>query len=961
MSRKLIISLLFALFSASVAFAQDFVIRAILVDPSTKEPIPFATASITKAGGKAAFKYVLSDQKGKVSITSIPAGSYVFKAELLGYQTIVKQVEVKASVNLGQLEMKVDNMQLDAAKVSATGNAIIMKKDTIEFTATAFKTTDNDVLEDLLKKLPGVEVAEDGSITVNGQTVKKITIDGKTFFLDDPQLASKNIPAKMVEKLKVIDKKSDQAAFTGIDDGEEETVIDLTVKKGMMKGAFGNVMLGGGHDLMPNTENGGDWRFQGAAFAGQFKDKSQISLVLNANNTNNRGFNDLSGSMMGNMRQGRGMGRGQGGWGGQNGITTSYMGGLNGAWTLLGDRMDLSGNYLFNFTEKDILERSTKTVFEDGGNFYKYKTKGNNNTISNGHRFGIRLEHKFSENTSILFEPRVEFGGGNFAEIDTTFTFRNGDTDEHLTSMARTGNSGNNSNVSTSGFFLLRQRLGIPGRTLTFMGRYSYSENRLGGFNKNGTDYFDGTAPVKVDQRYDNKQISSSLWGRLTYTEPLGRNFYVEANYSYGYNRSSNDKKTFDGVDYSQIVEEYTNNVVNEYVNQSIGANVLYQNDKVRAQLGFSAKPTKTHNTTAKGTLVNPVDTTYTVWNFAPQAMLGWDINKSSSLRMFYFGNSRQPSVSQLVPVLDNSNPLALNFGNPSLRPYFTHDLRGDYRFNNKKQFMSLNVRFGGGIEQDPIVNAIWYGQGGKQYTMPVNGPLAANANFRTFGNFPIAKSKFSISNFTRFNWTKASSYVLSDVDMNYYAPGDVMDYDLFLKDFAAGDKFGKKLNSTDNITLVERLRFNYRSDNLELQLNGRMRLNQSWYTVASSGADPLTFNNQVGATANWTWETTGITIKGEYNFNWYTGYSTPKDSEHIFNAEIQKLLFKKKFTIALKAYDILNQSKNISVTDAANYHLETVNNTLGRYIILSLTYRFGTFDRNKMRGPGMGGPRGRF
>lgn len=245
------------------ATAQTRTITVVLQDSSTGEAVGYATVSLAKQGSTSAFKYALSDDKGKATIEKVPAGSYVFKAELLGYKTFSKEITLKESLNLGVIKMDPDKQVLDAASVSATGNPIVIKKDTIEYNATSFKTTDNDMLEDLLKKLPGVEVGSDGSVTANGQTISKITIDGKTFFLDDPQLASKNIPAKIVDKVKVVQKKSDQAQFTGIDDGQEETVIDLSIQKGMMNGVFGNVMAGAdmiGWRIRPTATEIGDIR-----------------------------------------------------------------------------------------------------------------------------------------------------------------------------------------------------------------------------------------------------------------------------------------------------------------------------------------------------------------------------------------------------------------------------------------------------------------------------------------------------------------------------------------------------------------------------------------------------------------------------------------------------------------------------------------------------------------------------
>ena len=979
MSINRIVCLIGALLIGTVAMAQNR-ISAVLVDDSNGEPVGFATVSLTQEGAQKPAKYVLSDAEGKVEITGVRAGTYHFKAELLGYVNFEKDIKVPDVKDLGEIRMKLDREQLDAASVSAVGNPIIIKKDTIEYNASSFKTTDNDVLEDLLKKLPGVEVSEDGAITVNGQSIKKITIDGKTFFLDDPQLASKNIPAKIINKLKVIQKKSEQAEFTGIDDGEEEQVIDLSIKPGMMKGAFGNVMAGGGHDIKEAAQyaSGKDWkndgwRYQGAAFVGKFTDKTQLSLIANANNTNNRGFNDLSGSMMGGMRGGGGpMGGGRGGNMGDNGITTSWMGGVNGAWTLFDGKMDLGGNYLYNNTSKLVEEESAKTTYLEDHNLL-YNTEGVNDTRTWGHRVGMRLEHKFSDNTSILFEPQLNFGGGNYSQGSSYVTDKQMLSDKSVTNVneGTSSNSGENRNLSTSGFFLLRQRLGIPGRTLTAMARYSFSNNDMDGYNVSEVLSGNKTGAGWSDIQRTNQHVlqnsrSTSAFGRVTYTEPLGNHFYVEANYGYSWSQSNSSKNTYDLYSTTPDTPDpyYSNSVVNKSWRHTIGANALYQTEKIRFQLGMSAIPNRTLNQTVRAGKDQEYDTGY-IWKFSPQGMLWWEMGEDASMRMFYRGSSEQPSVSKLLPVPDNTDPMNISFGNPSLAPYFSHSLRGDYRYSNRRQFSSVNVRFEGGYTQDPIVNAIWYGSNGAQYSMPFNGPDAFNASVNMFANIPISRSNFSLSNMTRVGYNKSSSYVGGDdvtsrIPTYYDASTGDMDYDGFLAAYNRGE-FAFTENTTRTLSATERLRVTYRSDALELSLSGRTRMNKSWYTIAKAQDNTITFNNQVRATANWTWDLAGLTFKSEYNFNWYNGYASNLNytPEHILNAEIQKLLFKNKVTLALKGYDILGQAKNLSVSDNSNYHSEVVNNTLGRYVILSLTWRFGTFDRDKMRPRGMGGPGG--
>ena len=301
MKLKHLLVTILAFLAAVSAFAQTYSVKIRLIEEKTSNPVQFATVSLTHVGSTKAYKYALTDDKGAATITKVNKGAFVIKAEIMGYKNFEQQIVVTdKNVDLGDIKMADDAVALEASKVSAVGNPIMIKKDTIEYNASSFKTSDNDMLEQLLKKLPGIEIGTDGSITANGETIKKITIDGKTFFLDDPQLASKNIPAKIIEKVKVVEKRSDQAMFTGIDDGEEETIIDLKLRPGMAEGWFGNVMAGGGHDIPGGGSDMNDWRYQGAAMIGRFTDKSQLSIILNGNNTNNRGFNDVAGSIQPN-------------------------------------------------------------------------------------------------------------------------------------------------------------------------------------------------------------------------------------------------------------------------------------------------------------------------------------------------------------------------------------------------------------------------------------------------------------------------------------------------------------------------------------------------------------------------------------------------------------------------------------------------------------------------------------
>ena len=974
---------LFLFVSLSASAQNSFKVKLGLVDDKTNAPVGFATASLTPKGEEKASKYVLADSEGSAELAKVRKGTYVLKVEILGYKAYTQELVVDKNLDLGTIRLKEDVEILDAASVSAVGNPIIVKKDTIEYNASSFKTSDNDMLEDLLKKLPGVEVASDGTITANGETIKKITIDGKTFFLDDPQLASKNIPAKLVEKVKVVERKSEQARFTGIDDGNEETIIDLSIMKGMANGWFGNVMAGGGHDVPdkgyynqqhnPLSEG---WRYQTAGILGNFKEDSQISFIVNANNTNNRGFNDLAGGMMrGMMGGGRGMGRGMGGFGGGNGITSSWMGGANAAYDLFDGDMELSGNYLYNGSDSFVEEESRKITYMQDGSHLINDNTGSSLSGSQGHRFGVRLDHEFSDNTSILFEPQFNFGGGSYSQRSDFASSTAVGADTTFTNRGFNDNKGDNRNWSTSGRFLFRQRLGKAGRTFSANIDYSFSNNEMSGFNQSLTQ----TDPMKtgeyvnevVNQRFDQLSKSSSLSGRLVYTEPLTDHLFLEANYQYSWNINKSGKDTYNSgstdIDMSNMMYDYagetydptySSSILNRYINQRAGLTFSWQKDNINAQIGAQVNPTDTHNETNGETYDSKVV------NWSPEARVRYQINENANMMVFYNGRSSQPSTSQLMPVPDNTDPLNISLGNPYLKPYFSHNLRSNFRYTNKQTFMSLNAGITGSLVQNAITNAQWYDEG-TRYSIPVNGPGTGSINGNFMLNAPLGVSGFSIMSMTNARYNQSTSYAGTgslDSEKYYDAANADFNYELFHRDFPDLDKTDAfERNRTQSMNIMQMLRFTYRNDFVELVAGGRTNVSKSWYTMNEVNTD-ATWNNNVSFEMDWTLPF-GMNLISDMNYNWYNGYSTQQKPEFILNAEITQLLFKKTCTLAIRAYDILNQAKNLSVTDNEMYRQEVRNNTLGRYVVVSFTWRFGTFGGNNrsggMRGGPMGGMRG--
>ena len=947
------------LFLGFSLFAQN-TIKGVLVDETTGEPLGFATVSLTRDGQTKPTKYVLSNDKGAFTLESVRNGSYTIAAELMGYVAYKAPVKMESkAIDLSQIKMKLDQEVLEAAEVSAIGNPIVIKKDTVEYNMAAFKPSDTDNLIDVLKKMPGIEVADDGSITANGETIKKITIEGKTFFLNDPSVATQNLPAKVINKLKVIRKKSEQAEFTGIDDGEEETVIDLNVHPGMMQGLMGRATVGVGHDVPAGEGDLNDWRYVGNLFLGRFNQKTQLSLILNGSNTN------------GGRGGGRGMGGGGfgggGGMGGGGGISTNYGGGLNAATEAFDGRMQVGGNYNYDHSSNESLTDRSSTNYLAAGYNQIENSHSQNLSGNNRHGFGLRLEHKFSDNASIIFEPQVNFGNSSSSSNSNNEKWR--DDDGVLTALtrAKASNTSAGKNASTSGYLLYRQRLGIPGRTLTANVRYSMNQNSSEGFNNNTTEFLTEDRTTVLNLRNVSGSNSYQTSARMTYTEPLGNYFYLEANYNFSWNKSKSNKTAYDLLNDGAIDYQNTNGTERVNRRHDIGGNILFQNDKFHMQAGFSAMPnyTYTKSDVYLDGILNPQVYEDNRFNFSPQAMMTWNPNDRWNLRFNYRGTSSQPETSDLMPVPDYTNPLRVRFGNPTLTPYFSHNMNSNFRYSNREKFISANFGFNGGFTQNPISSLSINGSNGGSYTMPFNSPTIGNAGTNYYFNIPIGRSAFSISNQGRINWRQSFSYEGVDVDMSKYTDEGFYEFmDWFIERF--NDPAYHKAHivgiTTNNVTMTEMLRLTYRGSAVNFNLSGNTNMSRTFYNRDGDAAtkrelaNTLTWRNSVNADFTWTWTLAGMEFQADASYMWYNGYATNPDPMTLVNATINKRLGA--VTLSLSVTDLLAQSRALSVTESGAMRSETLSNTLGRYILLSFNYNFGTMG-GRRGGRGMGGNRG--
>jgi hypothetical protein len=520
----------------------------------------------------------------------------------------------------------------------------------------------------------------------------------------------------------------------------------------------------------------------------------------------------------------------------------------------------------------------------------------------------------------------------------------------------------------------------MPGRTLSVQLNWTLSNNHSDGYNQSVTNTITGLTPgiALINQRVDQSSKTQNASARAVYTEPLGGGFYVEGSYQYSFSQSNTDKDVYNSIfnefgsyDYDIAArtmeyisdgkrdDAYSNKILNQNINQSAGLAFMYQEGDVRAQLGITANPQKQHNETNGQIYDN------SVLNWAPRAMLFYDFNDNANIRINYNGRSGQPSTSQLMPVLDNSNPMSQSLGNPYLQPYFNHNGRVELEYSNRQTFFTARLNLQGGMNQNPIVNAAW-NENNKQYSFPVNGKNTWNGGVRLMINAPIAQSNFSVSNNANVNYSSSTSYVGSTALVekigNFWNDDRTEFY--YEKFHEAYPDLNNTpdfiVNTTNTLSVMERLNLNYRSDYFEVRLNGGTRFNKPWYSVKKdTNNENITWNNSVGGSINWTIGYTGLTFTTDANYNWYNGYKTDQPSRLIWNAGLQMPIIYNQATIALNAYDILGQRKNLSTSENANSYTESRSLSIGRYIMLSFTWRFGTFGGRNGRMGGFGGGRG--
>ena len=907
-SGKCLLMLLMILFSP-MAFAQQSGVNVTgsVVEQGSDTPIEQATVRLLNVKDSAMVRGVVSARNGSFTLKNVKKGSYLLHITFIGYDPLYQPLQItgkKNPVNVGKLELSDGAIELGEAVVIGKAPEVTVRNDTVEYNADSYKVTEGSVLEDLLKKMPGVEVDSEGKITVNGKEVKKVMVDGKEFFSDDPKVASKNLPAKMIDKLQVLDKKSDMAQMTGFDDGEEETVINLTVKPGMKQGWFGNAY--GGY--------GSKDRYEGNAMVNRFVNNDQITFMGGTNNTNNMGFSDLASTMFSGM--GGGGGR-RGGFGAGSGITSSGNAGLNFSKEFKPDKLTLGGNTRYSHSDNDARSKSDRQNILPGDSSSYDNSEAMSRTKSDNFGVDFRLEWKPDTMTQLIFRPSFSLShsmNDNFSDATTLDNER--DTVNTNKSSNYSESNGYNLNASIDFSRKLNNKGRVFSATLSGGNSDSYSD----GMNRSDIVYFNQTDALKnsiIDQRsrYDNKGFNYRAY--VSWVEPIGHNNFIQATYSISQRKQEALKNVYnqdaDGI-YNVLDSAYNQSYRNNFISQRASLSFKSQRAKFNYTIGLNLDPSYSSSENFVGdTTLSKI--TRKVVNLSPMAQFNYMFDKRTNLRIMYNGRTSQPSMTQLQPVADISDPTNITIGNPDLNPRYTNNVFIRFQqFTPEKQRAFMIMANGSYIIND-IVSYTSYNQetGVKTTTYKnVNGNYSGNV--RMMLNTPLKNKKFSINSMTMASFANSNGYI------------------------------NEEKNTYRNLILSERGGIDFRSSYLDLGVNGNIRYNATSNSLQKEN-NQNTFNYGAGG---YTTIYLPLNFKIESDVNWSTnsGYGDGfKQNEVLWNASASKSFLKNnQGTLRFKIYDILQQRSNISRSVTASYIQDSEYNTLGSYFMVHFIYRFSIF-----------------
>ena len=913
---------------------QRLTISGQLLDADLKEPMVQATIQLFTVTDSTFVGGAVSNERGNFIVQAPSAGTFRLRITTVGYQTIDREVTLRRneSLDLGNLMMETESVMLQEAVVTGRAAQVIVRKDTIMYNPEAFRTPEGSAIEELIKRIPGAEVDEDGNITVNGKEVKKILLDGKEFMLGDVETALKNIPVSIIQNLKFYDQQSDQARITGIDDGEKETVLDFSIKKGMNHGYMTNLDLAGG------TKH----RYASRGMGSSFTDKTRIVLLGNFNNKEENA-----------------------GWWNRRGLNARKMLGTNLNYDD-GKKLKLDASIRWNHRDGDNQTENASENFYSGSSRTFSNSSTSNFTRSNNWRGNIRVEWKPDSLTNILLRANGNYGTDDATNTSLSATFND---DPYLYTTAPLGEISPLSNILVNhnqsasltysdnknawGMLQLYRRLNPKGRNIVVRleanGGSSHSENTSDNEvrlflvkNQAGQDSTYYTARYNTTPSDQNGYVLST-----TYSEPLWKGAHLQFNYELRYSQNKSDRQTYDfshlpenpfaGIEpeyrewapwlsmvYSQMDSYLDKNLsrFSEYKNYTHNLRITLRHkvEKYDYNIGFLVQPQ--HSNFIQDYRGIYVDTIRNVTNLTPTLNFHYKFSDQSNLWIHYRGDTRQPEMTQLLDITDDSNPLYITQGNPGLKPQFTNSLNAYYNNYIVRYKRSIVVYANYRHIRNSISNLVRYNsETGGSISRPenINGNWNINGGF-TFNTALDSTAHWNIGTDTRLRYNHFVSYV-------------------------AQQQADAAKNTTRTTNLNERLSFGYRNDWLEVTLDGTVNYQHSRNELQPT-ADLDTWQLNYGGQF-----LVRLPLDIEVSMNLHErsrrGYndSSMNTNELLWNGQISKsFLRNKSLIVALNFYDLLGQQSNYERWINATSRSDTQYNSVNSYAMLHVRYRLNMF-----------------
>lgn len=868
-----------------------------VVDAETSQPVPYATVRLLFLPDSLLLTGGATDDEGRFRLSfASEADTVLLHVSYLGYKPCYRPIAVttnKTSLTLPVISLLPESYLLSEALVIGQAPMVVTEGDTTVFNASAYRVPDGSMLEDLVKQLPGGEIDSDGKLLIHGKEVKKILVDGKEFFSDDPQAALKNLPVEMVEKLKAYERQSDLARLTGIDDGEEEMILDLSVKKKMKQGWMENFMGGAG-----NKE-----RYELANTLNRFRDNSQMTVIANLNNTNNQGFSELQGESAGSSGNTRS----------RNGLTTSRSLGFNTAYDW--QRVKLRSNVQYAGTDR---REESNTLVDNFLREDKSINRSSNTNRTKNHDLvaNLSVEWKIDTLTTLIFRPQYRFSANDRKNEGFQQGWGNEVLLNEKTSSGATDNSRNNLTLMLQ----LSRKLSQRGRNIALKVDYGVNNSSTDRTSLSTTQYFKNNTVRMLNQQIDDEVDGYNYRLQLVYVEPLPWLHFLQFRYSYQYRVNNSDHLVYNwdeelGDFEPDYEEDASNRFENQYTNNLLNIAVRTSRKKYNYNIGVDLEPQKS---VSHSLLDNRYEEPLrrSVLNVSPTVNFRYKFSKRTRLQIVYRGRGRQPNIRDLQPVTDRTNPLNIRVGNSSLKPSYTNTFTLNFNSYNAKHQRNIVATLLAENTLNSITNQVTYdSETGARTTMPVN----LNGNWRASGSFTLNTP------FRNRSWVFRTNSSFQLRNQNGYT---------------TLNKEDPVKSSVRHLTARERLRMTYRTRQIEVSGLAGILYNNSYNNVREFRTE--TYDYQAGTELQlylpWRME---LYTDLSYSLREGYGYQGYSRENFMWNCQLSKAFLKRKqLLLRFKIYDLLRQDTSQMRSITATAIRDTDYNALGSYFMVHAILR---------------------